>query len=116
MARREDSYEVAWERALGPTSRRLGCTVERAEEYVIATVQQLGRGDFVETVRQRTGWFDVYALYRDGHGWYVKIGETDNGLLVISHHEPERGSAMTISGTAVGVTEPNASPAKLRAI
>ena len=61
--------------------------------------------DFVESVNQGGSWFDVYGVYRDRLSWFVKVGETEDGLLVMSHHEPERGPLRTISGAMIDVTE-----------
>lgn len=97
---------VHWERAINPTSRRLGISAEKAREYTLQTVERLVAADHVEPVQQRGVWFDVYALYRDGLGWFAKIGEDDDGLLVISHHEPEKGSLSTVAGFVVNVVEP----------
>lgn len=57
---------VHWERAINPTSRRLGISAEKAREYTLQTVERLVAADHVEPVQQRGVWFDVYALYRDG--------------------------------------------------
>jgi hypothetical protein len=97
---------VHWERAINPTSRRLGISAAEAQRYALQTVQRLVATDYVEPVQQRGVWFDVYALYRGGLGWFVKIGEDDDGLLVISHHEPEKGSLSTVAGFVVKVVEP----------
>ena len=97
---------VHWERAINPTSRRLGISADRAHHYALQTVERLLATDYVEPVQQRGVWFDIYALYRDGLGWFVKIGEDDDGLLVISHHEPEKGSLSTVGGFVVKVVEP----------
>lgn len=105
MAGQTGCYEVTWARALGPTSRRLDITALDAERYVIETVRRLRIDDFVESVDQRGSWFDVYGTYRDGLGWFVKIGETDDGVLVLSHHEPERGPLQTISGAKIEVLD-----------
>lgn len=99
--------EVPWERALGPTSIRLGIDVARAEVYILETVGCLTTNDFVESVEQRGVWFDIYACYRDGVGWFVKIGEIEDGLLVLSHHDPEKGALTTISGTVVHAVDPS---------
>ena len=107
MAATPDCYQVAWGRAIEPTARRLGKSAEAAAQYALETVQTLRAPDFVSSVEQRGSWFDVYALYRDGYGWYVKIGEDDDGLLLISHHEPEHGSITTASGNVVAATEPD---------
>ncbi len=77
------------DRALTPTARRVKCTMVEAEVYARETVQQLEDRMFAESIQMRDGWFDVYGCYRDGLGWYVKVRETDDGALVISHHEPE---------------------------
>ena len=95
-----------WERAINPTTRRMAITVEQARQYALITVQKLKEDDYVEPVQQRGVWFDVYALYRDGLGWFVKIGEDEDGLLVVSHHEPEKGSLTTVAGAVIDVTEP----------
>jgi hypothetical protein len=105
MAGKAECYHVPWTRALGPTSQRLGITPVEAEHYVVGTVQSLVVGDFVESVTQGGTWFDIYAVYRDGLGWFVKVGETDDGLLVMSHHEPERGPLRTASGAMIDVVQ-----------
>ena len=81
---------VSWPRALDPTSKRLKVSVVDAEAYARGTVQRLKDAMFVESIWIRDLWADVYGCYRDGLGWYVKIYESEDGLAVISHHEPER--------------------------
>ena len=98
---------VGWERAIGPTSRRLDVTAERAQQYALETVSMLTQTDFVESVDQFGTWFDVYALYRDGLGWFVKVAEDENGLLLLSHHDPERGSITTAAGNLIEVIKPS---------
>lgn len=97
---------VHWERALQPTSRRLNVDLRQAEEYIVETVRMLSYRDFVRPVWQRGVWFDVYALYRDGLGWWVKLGEDEDGAMVVSHHEPEKGPETTVTGTVIAVHEP----------
>lgn len=63
---------VHWKREINPTSRRLGISATEAQRYALQTVQRLVATDYVEPVQQRGVWFDVYALYRDGLGWFVK--------------------------------------------
>jgi hypothetical protein len=99
---------VLLERASFPTSKRLGLSIIDAERYALATVRSLTGGDFVKSVLLRQGWFDEYARYRDGVGWYIKVGEDDDGLLVISHHPPEYGPLTTVSGRVIDVTDPAA--------
>lgn len=107
MASTPESATVSWERAAGPTSKRLGISLVEAELYARQTVQGLHPGLFVESVHQRDAWFDVYGCYRDGYGWYVKVGEDDDGLLLISHHEPEHGPLTTVSGEIIEVLQPD---------
>jgi hypothetical protein len=76
----------------------------------LETIERLATTDYVDSVQQRGVWFDIYALYRDGLGWFVKIGEDDDGLLVISHHEPERGSLATVAGIEIKPVEMNNEP------
>jgi hypothetical protein len=106
MAGDHDCCQVMWERATNPTSSRLGISAKDAHTYVLDTVQRLTEGDYVECVQLGDSWFDVYACYRDDYGWYVKMGENDDGLLVISHHEPERGKLTTVAGTVVEASRP----------
>lgn len=106
MARTEGAYDVHWQRASGPTSHLLGVGVSAAEGYVLQTVQLLNAEDFVESIQQGGLWFDVYARYRDGRGWFVKIGEDDDGLIVLSHHDPERGAVRTATGNVINGIEP----------
>lgn len=87
------------------TSSRLNISDADAVSYVLETVKRLGTNDFVEAVLQGDSWFDVYACYRDGLGWFVKIGETDDGLLVISHHAPE-APVTTVAGSIIHDIEP----------
>ena len=98
---------VAWDRAIGPTSRRLDMTAERAQQYALETVVVLTQTDFVESIDQFGTWFDVYAVYRDGLGWFVKVGEGEDGLLLLSHHDPERGPVTTAAGNVIEVIKPN---------
>ena len=91
---------VSWPRAMDPTSKRLSLSLVDAEEYARRTVQQLTDLMFVESVWITDVWADVYGCYRDGLGWYVKIYESDDGLAVISHHEPER-TLRTIAGHVI---------------
>ncbi len=79
--------------------------VAPAEEYVRGTVQLLRDVDFVESVALVDEWFDVYGYDRDGIGWYVKLNEGDDGLVVISHHPPER-PLTTITGRVIRLLEP----------
>ena len=110
LAARADTSFVSWPRALDPTAKRLKLSLVHAEAYARRTVRQLADAMFVESVRMTDVWADVYGCYRDGLGWYVKIYESDDGLAVISHHEPER-PLTTISGQvifAVAPTKPGA--------
>lgn len=50
----------------------------------------------LKTVTQRGDQFDVYGCYRKKLGWYVKIGESFDGLLVISHHAPAHALTTTV--------------------
>ena len=106
MVAQPDCRDVHWERALRPTSQRLGVSLAEAEAYIVATIQMLSGIDFVRPVQQSGAWFDVYALYRDGLGWWVKVGEDEDGVLVISHHAPERGPETTALGRMIHPTEP----------
>jgi hypothetical protein len=96
---------VSWPRALDPTAKRLMVSVVDAEAYVRGTVRQLADAMFVESVHMKDTWADVYGCYRNGLGWYVKIYESDDGLAVISHHEPERPLA-TIAKQVIYPVEP----------
>jgi hypothetical protein len=102
-----ESAVVLWERALGPTSIRLNLDATQAGAYILETVRRLTSHDFVESIEQRGNWFDVYACYRDGLGWFVKMGEDERGLLVLSHHDPERGPLTTVSGRIVEPVDPS---------
>jgi hypothetical protein len=95
-------------RAIVPTATRMGCSFEQARDYALETVRQLNHGMFVNSVEQRGSWFDVYGCYRDGLGWFVKVGSNDDGLLVLSHHEPEFGSLLCADGTVVHPMQPGA--------
>jgi hypothetical protein len=92
--------------AIGPTSQLLGVRATDAERYVLETIQQLEARDLVESKDQGGIWFDVYARYRDGRGWFVKVGEDDDGLIVMSHHDPERGAVRTSAGRVIEAIEP----------
>lgn len=94
--------EVLYDRALGPTSERLDCTLDEAGVYILATVQTLKAEMFVQSVLLRDQrWYDEYACYReDGWSWYVKVGESEDGLVVVSHHDPER-PALRIDGATI---------------
>ena len=96
---------VSWPRAMDPTAKRLKLSLVAAESYARRTVQRLGDAMFVESVRMTDVWADVYGCYRDGLGWYVKIYESDDGLAVISHHEPER-PLRTITGQVIVAVAP----------
>ncbi len=80
-------------------------SVVDAELYVRGTVRQLVDSMFVESVRLKDVWADVYGCYRNGLGWYVKIYESDDGLAVISHHEPER-PLLTIAKQVIYPVQP----------
>jgi len=105
LAKRSETSAVRPSRALDPTARRLGVSLVAAEEYVRGTVQLLRDVDFVESVALVDEWFDVYGSDRDGIGWYVKLNEGDDGLVVISHHPPER-PLTTITGRVIRLLEP----------
>ena len=102
---------VSWPRAMGPTSTRLSLSLVAAESYARRTVQQLTDSMFVESVWMKDIWADVYGCYRDGLGWYVKIYESDDGLAVISHHEPER-PLRTVAGQVILAIAPTTPGAK----
>lgn len=85
-----ETAHVSYPRAQSPTAARLNLTLVQAEVYARATVAGLEDAMFAESVRMDDVWFDVYGCYRDGLGWYVKVGESEDGLLVISHHAPDR--------------------------
>ncbi len=106
MASKADCRAVHWERALKPTTQRLDIPLSEAEQFVVATVVSLTTRDFVRHVEQGGVWFDVYACYREGLGWWVKIGEDDDGVIVMSHHAPEYGPETTISGQTVHEVQP----------
>ena len=106
MARTAGAHDVHWQRATGPTSRILGIGATDAERYVLETIDRLEASDFVESSYQGGVWFDVYARYRDGRGWFMKLGENDDGLIVLSHHDPERGAIRTAAGNVVCRIEP----------
>jgi hypothetical protein len=97
-------YVVAEMRALTPTAARLRVTFAEAESYIRETIRCLHLRDFVERVLMRNRWFDVYGCYRDKLGWYVKIGEDDDGLIVVSHHEPELLPLTTVAGAEIYAT------------
>ena len=96
---------VSWPRAMDPTSKRLVVSLVDAEAFVRRTVQQLTDSMFVDALRLTDVWADVYGCYRGGLGWYVKIYESEDGLAVISHHEPER-SLRTITGQVILAVAP----------
>ena len=102
---------VSWPRAMDPTSKRLKLSLVDAESYARRTVQQLTDAMFVESVWMKDIWADVYGCYRDGLGWYVKIYESDDGLAVISHHEPER-PLRTVAGQVILAIAPTTPGAK----
>ena len=87
---------VHWERAINPTSRRLGISAAEAHQYALHTVQRLVTTDYVAPVQQRGVWFDVYALYRDRLGWFVKIG--GRGRLA-GHLSPRAGEGIVVNGS-----------------
>lgn len=103
MAGHKATAFVSLPRAKHPTALRLGAALDDAEAFVFATVRQLRNQDFVEAVLLSDTWFDVYGCVRDGLGWYVKLNEGDDGLVVISHHEPEF-PLTTISGLVIRPT------------
>jgi hypothetical protein len=96
---------VSWPRALDPTSKRLKVSLVDAEVYARGTVQRLKDAMFVESIRMQDVWADAYGCYRDGLGWYEKIYESEDGLAVISHHEPER-TLTTIAKKAIYAVAP----------
>ena len=99
--------EVAYERAGSPTAARLNVSLGEADTYVLATVVQLTPSMYWRSVQlPDQQWYDEYACYRDGFGWYVKVGETDDGLLVVSHHGPAH-SITRIDGKTVESVEPS---------
>ena len=94
--------------AINPTAQRLHITLEAAGVFILRTVQAFTPTMFVEAVELRDQvWYDVYACYRDGLGWYVKVGETESGLVVISHHEPDHSVARP-DGVIIYATDPSA--------
>lgn len=97
---------VSWPRALDPTAKRLSVSIREAEAYVRRTVRHLTDEMFVESVRLRDVWADVNGCYRGRLGWYVKMYESDDGLTVISHHEPER-PLVTLTGQAIYPVKPS---------
>jgi hypothetical protein len=103
LAKHQDTALVGFPRAKIPTAERLGISLDGAEDFVRATVQLLRDQDFVESVQLVDAWFDVYGCFRNGLAWYVKLNEGDDGLVVISHHEPEF-PLTTISGLVIRPT------------
>ena len=71
---------------------------------------ELDNRDLVGSHEQRDGWCDVFARYRDGVGWYVKLTEHVNGLIVISHHPLEFGDVTTVDGRVISPAEPPEEP------
>jgi len=98
---------------MDPTSKRLKLSLIDAEAYARRTVQQLTDSMFVESVRLKDVWADVYWCYRDGLGWYVKIYESDAGLAVISHHEPERPLKTIVGPVIVAVAPATRAPEEI---
>lgn len=83
-------------------------SIREAESFIRGTVRQLTGDIFVESVRLRDVWADVYGCYRGQLGWYVKVYESDDGLAVISHHEPEQ-PLVTITGQMIYPVKPSGS-------
>jgi len=108
LARSADTSEIGLTRAKSPTAKRRNLSIPQAEVYVRQTVREIVDADFVESIWMTDVWFDVYALYRDGLGWYVKLNEGDDGVVVISHHEPER-PITTIANVTIFDIEPSES-------
>lgn len=104
-----EARTITWDRARKPTIERLDLSDAQAVAYIVETVLHLTLGHFVDALQQRGAWFDVYGIYRDGLGWYVKIGEDEDGCLVLSHHEPEFGPMQTRACGVIHPVEP-ASP------
>ena len=105
LAKHHDTAFVGLPRARVPTAHALGISLDAAGQYALSTVQLLRDQDFVEAVQLSDDWFDVYSCYREGRGWYVKLNEGDEGVVVISHHEPER-PLTTIAGRVIRPVEP----------
>ena len=100
---------VVADRCTLATANVLEISAEEAHEYVLETIQMLELADFAGAVQQRGSWFDVYGIYRDGRGWFVKIGQNDDGTLVLSHHDPERGALRLENGTLIHARQPQTS-------
>jgi hypothetical protein len=69
-----------------------------ADSFIFAVVTGLGEADFAHTVTEKAPPADVYGVFVDGRGWYVKIAIDSRLLLVISCHPPE-APLRTHSGT-----------------
>jgi hypothetical protein len=53
-------------------------------------IAKLTEMDFVETIVQNPDLCDVYAVTREGRGWYVKLTVFPEQVLLISFHPLSR--------------------------
>jgi hypothetical protein len=60
-----------------------------AEAFVLGLLGQLRPEHFAETKTEKAPPADVYGLFFEGRGWYVKIAIDQGRLVVISCHPPE---------------------------
>lgn len=62
---------------------------QQAEAFVVGLLGRLGPEHFAETKTEKTPPADVYGLFFEGRGWYLKVAIDRGRLVVISCHPPE---------------------------
>lgn len=90
LAGEETISEIAWIRASNVVMAIENCGRDEAERYILTSIGMLAERDYSETVVMGSGAFDVYVLERTGKVWWIKTAIDEDGLVVVSHHPPER--------------------------
>lgn len=70
----------------------LGITAEASRVFICSQIETLSERNFANTVPpERVGQSeaDVYGIYAEKLGWYVKLAIRNNRTVVISFHPPE---------------------------
>jgi hypothetical protein len=60
-----------------------------AEAFVVGLIGQLRPEHFAETKVEKTPPADVFGIFFEGRGWYIKVAIDRGRLAVISCHPPE---------------------------
>ena len=71
----------------------LGVTADRAQCLILEQVEMLTPRNYSETLppQKADGTpADVYAVFAERRGWYIKVAVRHGRLIVISFHLPER--------------------------